>query len=330
MLLCVVAITATARDFIVVIDPGHGGNDPGADYYGVKEKNVNLAVAKLLNEKLKNEENGIKTVMTRDKDVFIKIGDRAKIANNINADLFISIHCNALADRSKGLGASVLVMNEKQMTNLGLKYDEETRIARLENFDRSLKMSDYVLDELVNTANRTLFLKGVIQNRRDLGVIRETISPSIIVELDFLSNKQSCEFLASKDGQELLATALYNSVIKFKNYIYALDGKYDENNENEERDNNVQTPEINNTTTEITYSVQFYSSPVRLDDNDKAIQQVAKYGYSYYTGTGKFKYRYIAGKLNTLSEANKLLSKIKKLYPDAFIVKMQDGQRVYN
>lgn len=227
-LLCLVTVDVAAKNFVVVIDPGHGGDKPGAVYPArrpvVFEKQINFAVSKLLYNKLKAESNGITAILTRNKDVDVPFTTRANVANDINANLFMSIHCNSVKNPTT-YGASVVVMNEKQMADLDVKYDEITRIERLENFDRSLKMSEYVIEELSQTAGRKILHSGFVQvPNRDLAVLRMTIPPSIIVELDFISNKETREFLTSEEGQEKLADALYNSIIKFRDYISKLDG----------------------------------------------------------------------------------------------------------
>lgn len=228
-LLCLVTVDVTAKNFVVVIDPGHGGDKPGAVYPArrpvVFEKQINFAVSKLLYDKIKaDKDNGITAILTRKKDVDVPFTTRAKTANDIDANLFMSIHCNSVKNTST-YGASVVVMNEKQMADLDVKYDEVARIERLENFDRSLKMSEYVIEELSQTAGRKILHSGYVQvPNRDLAVLRMTIPPSIIVELDFISNKETRDFLTSDEGQEKLAEALYNSIIKFKEYISKLDG----------------------------------------------------------------------------------------------------------
>lgn len=89
--------SAEAKDFVVVIDPGHGGHDPGAVGKISKEKNINLNVALKLGKQIKKNCPDVKVIYTRDRDIFIPLDRRAEIANNTKADLFISIHTNALA-----------------------------------------------------------------------------------------------------------------------------------------------------------------------------------------------------------------------------------------
>ena len=155
-LIVLCTFSLSSQDFIVVVDAGHGGKDFGTNHYGVVEKKVNLAVAKLLKDKIVNESSGIRVVLTRDKDVFVELRDRAKISNDIDADLFLSIHCDAIGAknlRATTYGSTTQVMNIKQMKNLNF-LSEEDRLERLDAMEKSIKMSDYVLEELENVAHR--------------------------------------------------------------------------------------------------------------------------------------------------------------------------------
>ena len=118
--------SAEAKDFVVVIDPGHGGHDPGAVGKISKEKNINLNVALKLGKQIKKNCPDVKVIYTRDRDIFIPLDRRAEIANNAKADLFISIHTNALAKNRTAKGASTWT--------LGLaKSDANLEVAKREN-----------------------------------------------------------------------------------------------------------------------------------------------------------------------------------------------------
>ena len=121
------AVVALKRkDFVVVIDPGHGGHDPGAVGKISKEKNINLNVALKLGKQIKKNCPDVKVIYTRDRDIFIPLDRRAEIANNAKADLFISIHTNALAKNRTAKGASTWT--------LGLaKSDANLEVAKREN-----------------------------------------------------------------------------------------------------------------------------------------------------------------------------------------------------
>ena len=101
-----ISLTAEAQNFTLVIDPGHGGHDPGAVGKSAKEKNINLNVALKLGKLIKDNCPDVKVIYTRSTDVFIPLNQRAQIANNAKADLFISIHTNSVAGSNKVTGAS--------------------------------------------------------------------------------------------------------------------------------------------------------------------------------------------------------------------------------
>ena len=117
-LMLFLTLGASAAKLTVVIDAGHGGHDIGAPGATVNEKAVNLAVAKKLGSALKKKfKDDIKVIYTRDNDSFVKLGDRAEIANRADADLFVSIHCNSIGDRKRRnqvSGASVYVRSEER------------------------------------------------------------------------------------------------------------------------------------------------------------------------------------------------------------------------
>ena len=116
LLLCMVT-GLSAKDFIVVIDAGHGGKDPGAlsANKSIREKDVTLQVALMVGETIKKKHPEVNVMYTRQKDVFVGLNDRARMANKANADLFISIHCNAATNRSaKGAETYTLGIEEER------------------------------------------------------------------------------------------------------------------------------------------------------------------------------------------------------------------------
>lgn len=331
-LIVLCTFSLSSQDFIVVVDAGHGGKDFGTNHYGVVEKKVNLAVAKLLKDKIVNESSGISVVLTRDKDVFVELRDRAKISNDIDADLFLSIHCDAIGAkklRATTYGSTTQVMNIKQMKNLNF-LSEEDRLERLDAMEKSIKMSDYVLEELETVAHRKIL--GTKQNPRDLAVIRETKAPSLIVELDYITYRESGKYLNSEKGQEELATALFNAVVRYRDYLVQLEGM--EKTEDEsiyisqvtkqkpDKDEKAQTVDENTTS----FYIQFLCSGSQLNENSKSLKKIKGYDYTYYIDGGQ--YKYIQGSYPTLNEAENKLKEIKQIFPDAFIIKMRNGKRI--
>ena len=137
--LSVAATSISARDFVVIIDAGHGGYDGGAIGLTAKEKDINLAVAKLLGEKIKSGCNNVKVVYTRTTDKFVSLQQRANIANKAGGDLFISIHVNSLdkdnPKRTEVSGASVFTLGlHKTQDNLDVAKRENSVIELEQDF----------------------------------------------------------------------------------------------------------------------------------------------------------------------------------------------------
>lgn len=238
----VFSLSAETRDFVVVIDAGHGGKDVGAKGAKYKEKDINLAVAKRLAERIKKEYKDVKVVMTRENDTFVSLRNRAKIANEANGDLFISIHVNSLPMKSKkrktfhgaevytlGLGKSeenlAVAMRENSVMSLESDYTEVYQgfdpesaesyiifeLSQSADMEQSIDMADLVQQALVTKACRGDI--GVKQS--GFWVLWATSMPSILIELDFISNPTQEQFLGSADGQKKLSDAIFEA---FKSY----------------------------------------------------------------------------------------------------------------
>jgi len=218
----------------IVIDPGHGGNDPGAvGPDGVKEKDVVLAIGLKLARKIK-EETGIEAVMTRSTDVFIPLEERTAIANKVNADLFVSIHANAALNKTvSGI--------ETYYLNLA-KTDKAARVAARENNISLAKVSllqtilfDLMANHKINDSARmaeevqkALHARVVkkYQGTRNLGVkqgpfyvLVGATMPSILVETAFISNEHEEELLTDRDFQDTASTGILDGI---RNYIKTL------------------------------------------------------------------------------------------------------------
>lgn len=178
---------------LVVIDPGHGGSDPGANINGILEKDICLDVSLRLASLLRHE--GISTYVTRKKDTAIKPKDRILLANAKNAALFLSVHCNWFWDTSKK-GVTTLYYPDNTLNNGGLSESGYASILQNEML-RTLGANDMGICE-----------------RSDLAVLRHAVMPSIIVELGFLSNEQDVKLLASEDYRQDAANALADGIQK--------------------------------------------------------------------------------------------------------------------
>ena len=166
----------------ICIDPGHGGDDNGAQWGDAREDEINLAVAYLLRSEL--EKSGFEVVMTRERDVFVALADRCRIANNSKADLFVSIHCDAWHDVTvKGISVHVYLGASEFSHRVGDAILEALLIMFPEHVNRGVKMSNF-------------------------HVLRNTIMPAVLVECEFLSNPETRAFLKEPENHLSIAQAI--------------------------------------------------------------------------------------------------------------------------
>ena len=230
--------------FTVVLDAGHGGHDAGAVGSFSKEKNINLRYTLLVGDMIKKNIPDAKVIYTRDKDVFVDLNERARIANRNKADLFVSIHTNSSKNSSAngmetftlGVSRSKENMEVAMLENSVIKLEEDYE-TKYEGFDpnsidsyimfefmkdqytdRSITCADYIQTKMINTSKRND--RGVRQ--AGFLVLRATAMPSVLVELGFISNKEEEKYLNNNDNQVKLATAIFNGI---KEYKHELDKK---------------------------------------------------------------------------------------------------------
>ena len=228
-----------AKDFVVVIDPGHGGHDPGAVGKISKEKNINLNVALKLGNMIKKNCDDVKVIFTRTKDVFIPLNRRAEIANNAKADLFISIHTNALANNRTAKGASTwtlglaksdanLAVAQRENSVILYESDYKTRYAGFNpNSAESYIIFEFMQDKYME---QSVHLASLVQKqfrhtckRVDRGVhqagflvLKASAMPSILVELGFISTPEEERYLNSEEGTGTLAKGIYHAFLTYK------------------------------------------------------------------------------------------------------------------
>ena len=231
----------------IVIDPGHGGNDPGCISADKKtyEKTIALDIAKRLSRKINENLPGVKTILTRSDDRFVTLSGRADIANDIGADLFISIHVNAQAKGSTASGYSIHCLgqssregNDLFSKNLELCKRENSVIlleddykTRYQGFDPSDPQS-YILFSLMQNAHleHSLVFAEDVANAmkggpitRSRGVSQDpfwvlwrTTMPSVLVEVGFMTNENDLKTLRSPEGRDKIAANLLKAVQTFK------------------------------------------------------------------------------------------------------------------
>ena len=224
----------------VVIDPGHGGKDPGTVSRNGKvyEKNIVLAVALELGKQIKNNYPNVKVIYTRSNDKFVPLHERANIANRNKADLFISIHVNA-AEATSARGSETLVMGmDKTNSNLEVCLKENSVVSLEEDYDSkysgydpnnpesfiifSLLQNSHLEQSLIFAAKvQENLKKGPISASRGIKqgpilVLWKCTMPSTLIELGFLSNSTDYKYLTNKTYQQNMARAIFNAFSSYK------------------------------------------------------------------------------------------------------------------
>ena len=178
-------------DRLIVIDPGHGGKDPGAvSPSGTREKDINISVSQKLNEGLKDK--GYTTVMTRDDDIFVGLYERPNIANNNQADIFISIHANAHSN--------------KDIDGIQVLYNPEGKDIE------SYPLAELIMDELIKGTGAKD--RGIIKRPR-LVVLNKTSMPAVLIEVGFLTNSDEEKLITDESYQDKIVNSIITAIDKY-------------------------------------------------------------------------------------------------------------------
>lgn len=332
--------------FIVVIDPGHGGNDPGAIGTRGKEKNINLNVARKLGRLIEDNCNDTKVVYTRKSDIFVPLHRRAEIANNAKANLFISIHTNAVARKNsyvKGTETYTLGLHRTE-ENLEVAKKENSVILIEDDYKQRYagfnpnSSESYIIFEFMQDKNmsQSVNFATLIQqnfksyNRIDKGVhqagflvLRETSMPSVLVELGYISNPSEETYLLSDKGTTDLANAIYRAFINYKGNSSKIKPTTVTSNTRQE----TTTPKEEETkeTSKIKFKIQILASDRVLPQNSKQFKGLNP--VSWYKENGLIKYTYAEDE-----DYNKIL-KIKRRivdpkFKDAFIIAFKNDTKI--
>jgi N-acetylmuramoyl-L-alanine amidase len=316
----------------VVIDPGHGGKDPGCLGSSTQEKIVCLAMALKLGDMIKKNYPDIKVVYTRDKDVFVELDDRAKIANKNNADLFICIHANAASASAVGTETYVLGLHRTESQQKIAErensaiYLEDDKGEKYKDFDmspdaiiaRQIQLSVF-LDQSISFATK---LQSEFKKigRYDRGVkqagfivLYKTTMPSVLIETGFLTNPTEQKFLMTESTQNLMASSMFAAFEKYKNELEGIIVQPTSKKEKTIANN------------EVEFRVQIETSEKRVPLNDKRFNGVE---VSEYQQDNLFKYT--AGSFkNDFKSANEYKNELRKQgFQHAFVVAFQGEERI--
>ena len=328
----------------VVIDPGHGGKDTGAIGRQHKEKDIVLAIALKVRDYLKQYLPDLNVVMTREEDKFVPLDERARIANEYDADLFVSIHANSIRN-ARIYGAETFVLGlHRSEENLEVAKKENAVIvleddykAKYEGFDPNSTES-YIIFELMQNVylDQSIGFASAVQEqlknrvgRYDRGVkqagflvLRETAMPGVLVEVGFISNKSEERFMASENGQVYLASAIFRAIRDYKERFDARNSNLIVSKESAiNSENDLDTDEQSG---QIQYRIQIASSLKPVD--------IKKKPFNLFNDIWEYKegnyYKYTTGLAYSHEEIQDQLLRVKAVVPDCFIVGFRNGIRV--
>ncbi|MFD1316009.1 N-acetylmuramoyl-L-alanine amidase family protein [Namhaeicola litoreus] len=327
------------KGFVVVLDAGHGGKDPGRPAKSYIEKDIALNIVLKAGEYLKKDK-GVNVVYTRDKDVFVELEKRGKIANDADANLFVSVHCNAHNTQASGTETYVLGVHANKQ-NFEVAKHENSVIFLEDNYEKTYAGFDPNSPEAVigmtvmqeEFLDQSLFLASLVEekfkeeNRVSRGVkqagfvvLHQTYMPSILIETGFITNSSEGAFLNSKQGQEKVAKIIGDAILSYKSHL-------DKNTVVEtvpvkKEEKKVEAPKIYEG---VDFRVQIASSTNKLDlkpYNFKGLSNVEM------EKIGKH-YKYYYGNTNNYSEISVLQKEAReKGYKTAFVVAFRDGKNV--
>jgi N-acetylmuramoyl-L-alanine amidase len=331
------------KNWVIVIDAGHGGKDPGALGSFSSEKNITLAIALKTGSFIENNIKNVSVIYTRKSDSFPKVKDRAEIANKNNADLFISIHVNWAKSKSVH-GTETYVMGlAKDQQNLEVAM-KENEVILLENdysttyegFDPKSPES-YIMFTLMQNIflEQSTSLASEIQNqykgknnRLDRGVKQAgfwvlfmTTMPSVLTETGFITNPDEEKFLNSKEGQDKIALSIFKACNDYITDIESKSSKFPVKNQNNRPD--INNSELSTTKTgDIMYRVQIAASSTKIEvkpENFNGLKDVVEIN-------GQEQLKYAAGSFNNYMSAVNFRKEIADKFPDAFVIAIKDNK----
>ncbi len=339
-----VAYANTQGIKVVVIDPGHGGMFPGATYHGVKEKELTLKVALKLGAIIERELPHVKVVYTRTKDIHLAptlskdLGARTRIANEAQADLFISIHANA-AQSASAAGAETLIMGESS-----LEQQRNEAAIYAANREELLDMSNEKTAAIVRAYIQNLqFTYGqyseafarliqknyAAQNRKVRALRRQPIMvlygsdmPCALTEIGFMTNPQEFAYMTSAKGQDEIARAIFGGIRDYNTMVAKTkSGSVAHEATPAPKPEAKPTAKSNESANlKSGYTIQILSSNKILKSSSSEFKTYRSRTWML-TGTGKYKYKYCIGRFSSQSAAQKELAEVKRSFKDAFIIK---------
>ena len=356
------------KQFTLVIDAGHGGKDAGAVGKKAKEKTINLNVALAFGKLVKEKCPEVKVIYTRSTDKFVSLKERAAIANRNNADLFVSIHTNAVARGKKVYGTETFTLGiARAEENLEVAKRENSVITYEEDYAETYAGFDpnspesYIIFEFMQDRymEQSVDLARCIQEqytshagRQNKGVkqagflvLRETSMPSVLTELGFISTPAEENYLNSERGQRQLAQSLYNGFATYYKKVTKHMG--------------TKVAMVEKTEVDNTPAVDLQPAPAPAPEEVAPVQEVAPakavvtnakpvYKVQIFTSPTKVKssdsrlknvkkadyykdgktYKYTSGNSTDYNEINNLRRQLSKRFKGCFVVAFLNGERI--
>jgi N-acetylmuramoyl-L-alanine amidase len=331
------------KNRVIVIDPGHGGRDPGALGSMSREKDITLSIALKTGEYIQQNIKNVTVIYTRKDDSYVDLYDRPKIANKANADLFISIHAN-WADSKKVVGAETYVMGHaKDQANLEVAMNENSVMlleddysTKYEGFDPKSSES-YIMFSLTQkvfqeqstdlaTKIQQQFRERVNRNDRDVKqagfwVLYHTKMPSVLVETGFITSPEEEKYLNSKEGQDYLASSIFRACKDYFNEIDSKSSIASARNDNSDQKTDTMT-NVSRRSSDIYFMVQVTTSISRTEikpENFSGLKDISEI-------QANDRFKYAAGSFEDYSEAVSYRKKIEAVYPDAFVIAVKGNK----
>lgn len=335
----------------VVIDAGHGGHDSGAVGKAAKEKDLALAIALKVGRYIEENLPDVKVIYTRKTDVSVDLWKRAEIANNAEADLFISIHVNAQpAPHTSARGTLTLVLGQhrseenfdvavRENSVILLEEDYETiyegfnpestesyimfSLMQKTFFRQSIEFGDYVQDQFRERAQR----RDLGVREQGLLVLAQTSMPGVLIETGFISNRQEEQYLMTEYGQDIIASAIFRG---FREYKEEIDRRSNFTAIVREEAAPEIAPPVAATETasfpadQVIFSIQIASSKNKIPTDPSSFK--GQEGVNVLEDGRWFKY--LVGQNVDYHRALEMCQGIKEVFPDAFVVASRNGKLI--
>lgn len=350
-----------AEKFKVTLDAGHGAHDFGATYHGHVEKNIALAVVLKVGKILEKNPN-IQVNYTRKTDVFIDLVERANIANRADANIFVSIHCNANKNTTPDGSETYVMGMSKNASNLEAAKKENSVITLEKDYKQKYEgYNPNAPESLIGMTlmqeeylENSIALAGMIQDnfKNDMGiksrgvkqapfmVLHKAYMPRVLIEMGFISNKEEGARLDSEDGQNDIAQAIAEAIVRYKKEFFSDDSsdpKIDKpvrkiiekpvevNKPDSVKEESIE--KVNEVVDEkgIVFKVQLSASAKKLDLIPSNFNGLKNITSSYNNGL----YKYMYGATSNHEQAKKLLQEAKaKGYTTAYLIAFKDGKSI--